>query len=275
MTNGIKTPKEITENLVENISIYKANLSFWKMVWLGILAGVYISFGGQLMNIVSCDLGSKISLGFSRFLGGSVFSVGLMLVVIAGAELFTGNTLMLAGLVKKKITIGKLLRNWIVVYLSNFIGSLFIVYLIYFSGQWKIGDGLVGANTLKIALSKVNLSWIEAFTRGILANWLVCLAVWMSYASQDIIGKIFAIYFPIMAFVASGFEHSIANMYLIPIGLFLKNEPLVLQTIGNVNLSNLTWGRFIWNNLIPVTLGNIIGGALLVGVIYAYIYYDK
>lgn len=221
------------------------------------------------------DLASKVGFGLSRFFGGLSFSLGLIMVVITGAELFTGNTLMLGAFIKGKIKITKLLRNWSVVYFSNFLGSIFVVLLIYLSGQWKIENGIVGISTVKIALSKVNLNWIEVFTRGVLANWLVCLAIWMALASNDIVGKIFAIISPIMAFVASFFEHSIANMYLIPIGILLKKEALIINGLGNLDLSNFTWSGFIFKNLIPTTLGNILGGGVLVSLIYCFIYFEK
>ncbi len=275
MSNGIKTPKETLEVFLDSICVNKVKLPVIKLILLGILAGAYISFGGELMNIVSSDMGNKLGFGLSKLIGGAVFSLGLILVVVAGGELFTGNTLLLGGLFRKKITTFELLRNWIIVYFSNFLGSLLIVLLIYLSGQWKLGEGVVGVSAIKIALSKVNLTWIESFTRGILANWLVCLAVWMALASQDMVGKVLSIFFPIMAFVASGFEHSVANMYLVPVGIVLKNEPSLITTLGNINLSNLTWNRFIIRNLIPSTLGNIIGGGIFVSLIYAFIYYTK
>ena len=233
MANGFKTPQKVAACLVDETCVKKVKLSLLSMTLLGFLAGVYIAFGGELMTIVTSDLVPYLGMGFSKFLGGSVFATGLILVVVAGAELFTGNTQMMAGWLGRSISGKELLRNWGVVYFSNFLGFLFIVCLIYFSGQWKLGDYTVGATALNIAIDKVNLGWIEAFARGILCNWLVCLAVWMASAAQDIIGKIFAIYFPIMAFVASG---------------------------------------FLWNNLISVTLGNILGGALFVGGIYYFAY---
>lgn len=276
MSNEVKIIKrDYTENLIDKICKEKANLPFFKMVLLGFLAGAYISFGGELMNIVTVEVSSKVGFGLSRFFAGLSFSLGLILVVQTRAELFTGNTLMLGVFIKGKIKLKDLLRNWIIVYFSNFLGSLFVVLLVYLSNQWKIENGIVGISTVKIALSKVNLNWIEVFVRGILANWLVCLAIWMALASSDTIGKVLAIIFPIMAFVASFFEHSIANMYLIPIGILLKKEALIINGLGNLNLSNLTWSGFIFKNLIPSTLGNIIGGGVLVSLIYSFVYNEK
>ncbi|MCD6219479.1 formate/nitrite transporter family protein, partial [Candidatus Calescamantes bacterium] len=218
--NGFLSPKEVAENVVE-ISKNKAELKLLPMFLLGMLAGVYIGFGAELCTMVTHDLSKYLGVGFAKFAGGSVFSVGLMLVVIAGAELFTGNCLILTGVLAHKVSIKGMLRNWLIVYFANFVGSMLLVIIMYYSGLWKIGNSGVGVAGLRIATAKVNLSFWEAFCRGIGCNWLVCLAVWLAIAGKDTISKIFGIYFPIMAFVASGFEHSVANMYFIPMGLFL------------------------------------------------------
>lgn len=272
MSNGYLAPKEIAEQVVES-SKAKAHLRTMPMILLGMLAGVYIGFGAQLCTIVTHDLPARMGLGFSKFIGGSVFSVGLMLVVLGGAELFTGNCLMLTGLLARRISAGQMLRNWVIVYLANFAGSLVLAAIIYASGQWKMGDYSVGAAALSTACMKVNLAFSEAFWRGVGCNWLVCLAVWLAISGRDTVSKIFALYFPIMAFVASGFEHSIANMYLIPIGLLLKSNPAVVSLAGlSGRVDALTWQSFLANNLLPVTLGNIVGGALFVGGVYYLIY---
>jgi len=219
--------------------------------------------------LVTYDLAKSLGVGFAKFLAGSVFSVGLMLVVIGGAELFTGNCLMLGCRIERKIKAGGVLRNWTIVYLANFAGSLLLVGIMYYSGLWKVGHFGVGAKTLMIANSKVNLSFVEALCRGICCNWLVCLAVRLATAGQDVASKIFAVYFPIMAFVASGFEHSIANMYFIPMGLCLKGNEAVVTASGLFGkLGQLTWGGFLLNNLLPVTIGNIIGGGIFVAGAY-------
>ncbi len=262
------SPKEIADTVVE-ASKKKASLNFIQLLLLGILAGVYIGFGAELYTMVSHDLSKYLGVGFSKFLGGSVFSVGLMLVVIGGAELFTGNTLMFTGLLSKKINTKGLLRNWSIVYIANFIGSLLLVVIMFYTGLWRTNEYSVGVTAVKIAAAKTSLSPIEAFFRGIGCNWLVCLAVWLAFAGRDIASKILGIYFPIMAFVASGFEHCVANMYFIPMGILLKNS-IAPYYIGS--LDGLTWSSFILNNLIPVTLGNIIGGAIFVGGIYYYAY---
>ncbi len=272
---GFLSPSEVCKK-VEETSKQKAEMPLRCLVILGILAGVYIGFGAELSTIVTHDLTEHLGVGFSKFLAGSVFSVGLMLVVIGGAELFTGNCLMLGCVMQHNIKVGKLLRNWGTVYLSNFVGALFLVGIMYYSGLWKAGHLGVGAKALAIANGKANLPFVEAFCRGICCNWLVCLAVWLAVAGQDIVSKILGIYFPIMAFVASGFEHSIANMYFIPMGLLLKGNSSVVAASGlTETLNNLTWSRFLIGNLIPVTLGNIVGGAFFVGGAYYSTYLRK
>jgi len=251
----------------------KTSLSWFQMIILGILAGAFIGFGSELATIVSFDAAKYVGEGIAKFLFGSVFAVGLILVVIAGAELFTGNNLIVVGVLKGNVSVGKLLNSWFWVYVANFIGSLLLVWLMYATGLWKTSSFGVGAKALSIANGKVNLSWGAAFSRAILCNWLVCLAVWLAIAAKDVTGKILAIYFPIMAFVASGFEHSIANMYFVPMGLLLKGNADVVAAAGLADkLANLTWGGFIANNLIPVTLGNIIGGAFFVSTLYWAVY---
>ncbi|MEA1940394.1 MAG: formate/nitrite transporter family protein [Candidatus Caldatribacteriota bacterium] len=251
----------------------KTSLSVMQMIILGILAGAFIGFGSELATMVSFDMSKYLGVGFTKFIFGSVFSVGLILVVIAGAELFTGNSLIFVSVLNGDVKVGKLINNWFWVYLANFAGSLILVWIMYASGLWKTGNLGVGVKALAIANGKVNLSWGAAFARAIGCNWLVCLAVWLAVASKDIVGKIFAIYFPIMAFVTSGFEHCVANMYFVPMGLLLKSNVDVVAAAGLTDkLANLTWGGFIVNNLIPVTLGNIVGGAFFVSTLYWAVY---
>ena len=254
----------------------KANLSISRMILLGILAGAFIAFGSELAIIVTHDMQKYLGVGFSRFIFGSVFSVGLMLIVIAGGELFTGNSLLIMGVLSREVSLKKMIRNWLWVYFANFLGSLLLVWLIFETGLWKTSNFAVGAEALMIANTKVNFSFGEAFFRGIGCNWLVCLAIWLSVASRDITGKILGIYFPIMAFVALGFEHSIANMFFIPMGLLLKNDIDLLTMsglTGKLEALNLK-GLFI-DNLIPVTLGNIIGGSFFVAFVYWFLYLRK
>jgi len=273
--SGFLSPKEIANAMI-GMGKVKSNLSISRMLLLGILAGVYIGFGSQLAIMVTYDMPKYLGVGFTKFMFGSVFSVGLMLVIIAGAELFTGNNLILIGVLNREGNLGGMFKSWFWVYIANFLGSLLLVWIMFETGLWKTGNFAVGAKALSIANGKVNLSWCEAFTRGIGCNWLVCLAVWIAVASKDIIGKILGIYFPVMAFVALGFEHSIANMFFIPMGLLLRNNIDVLTTselAGRLENLNLR-GLFI-NNLIPVTLGNIIGGSFCVAIVYWFLYLRK
>jgi len=251
----------------------KTSLPVFNMIILGILAGVFIGFGGQLATMVTFDMEKLFGVGFTKFIFGSVFSVGLMMVVIGGAELFTGNNLIFLGVLSGDVKLRRMLNNWFWVYFANFAGSILLAWIMYATELWKTGNLGEGIKALAIANGKVTLSWGSAFARAIVCNWLVCMAVWMATAAKDIVGKIFAIYFPIMAFVASGFEHSVANMYFVPMGLLLKNNPQVVEAAGLTGkLSSLTWGGFIWKNLLPVTLGNIIGGAFFVATLYWMVY---
>jgi formate/nitrite transporter len=261
-----KTPATIADSLTRTVCVKKTQQSVLNMTILGLFAGVYIGFGAQLATLVTHDAAAFLGLGMAKLIGGAVFSVGLMLVVIAGAELFTGNNLILLSVLDRQVRVRALLRNWTIVYFANFAGALLLVLLMYWSGLWETGGGAVGLAALKVADAKVNLSFLEAFSRAILCNWLVCLAVWMAVSARDVVGKIFAIFFPIMAFVASGFEHSVANMYFIPIGLALKGQGL-MEVSGN-----LTIGGMFVKNLIPVTLGNIVGGAFFVAALYWIVY---
>jgi formate/nitrite transporter len=218
-----------------------------------------------------------LGVGVAKLLGGAVFSVGLMLVVIGGAELFTGNNLMIVGMVSGKITVKEVGVNWFFVYIANFLGSMVLVYMMYKSNLWTTAGNANAATALGIAVGKVNLSFSEAFYRAIGCNWLVCLAVWLAVAAKDVGGKILGIFFPIMAFVASGFEHCIANMYFIPYGIFLKNDAALTEVVAGfgAKADALTWSGFVVNNLVPVTLGNIVGGAIFVGFAYFMVFSKK
>jgi len=267
-----KTPATVADTLTRTVCIKKTQESLLRLTILGIFAGVYIGFGAQLAIMVTHDMAGFLGVGMAKLIGGAVFSVGLMLVVIAGAELFTGNNLIFLSVLDRQVGVGRLLRNWGIVYFANLLGSLLLVLLMYWSNLWEVNGALVGAKALSIANAKVNLSFLEAFARGILCNWLVCLAVWMAVSARTVVGKIFAILFPIMAFVASGFEHSVANMFFIPMGLALKSQAAVVSAAGLTDaLSHLTVGGMVMN-LIPVTLGNIVGGAFFVATLYWIVY---
>jgi formate/nitrite transporter len=269
---NFKSPLDIAKGACSAAKA-KSNWDVQQMLILGILAGAYIAFGGFLMTVVTQDLAKFAGVGVSKFLGGAVFSVGLMLVVIAGGELFTGNCMMPLGTFAGCVPFSGVARNWFWVYIANFLGSVLVAFLIYQSGLWK---GAVGVNALNIAAAKTSIPIGEAFFRGILCNWLVVLAVWMSMAATDIVGKIFAIFFPIMAFVASGFEHSIANMYMIAVGIFIKGDAAFTAASGipAEKLSTVTVGGF-FHNLIPVTLGNMVGGILFVAIFYFLVFRSK
>jgi formate transporter len=265
-------PKEIVKNAV-NIGMHKVRLSIQHMLVLGLLAGAYIAFAAEGSTMAMHDIPS---VGFGRFLAGVIFSSGLMLVVICGAELFTGNVLLWVGLLERKIGFFLMLRNWSWVYIGNLLGSVLLAYMMDVSGLWNYNNCLHGGYVLKIAVSKVNMTFTEAFVRGILCNWLVCLAVWMAYAAQDIAGKIWGIFFPIMLFITSAFEHSVANMYYLTAGLLAKASPSIVSASGMSNkIDSLTVSSAIISNLAPVTLGNIVGGVLFVGTYYWFTYMRK
>jgi len=256
---------------MENIGVKKASLDFWSMFALAVLAGSFIALGAEFFTVVITESG--LGFGLNKLVGGFVFCLGLILVVVAGAELFTGNNLIVMAWVGGKLTLGQLMRNWVTVYFGNLIGSLSVAMLMYLSRQWASANYHVGATALNIANAKVNLSFTEGMVRGILCNVLVCLAVWLCTSGRSVTDKILAILFPITAFVASGFEHSIANMYFIPMGLLLKAEPEVVAAAGKVasDLVNLNWIGFV-ENLVSVTTGNIFGGGFLVAAAYWFIY---
>jgi formate/nitrite transporter len=208
--------------------------------------------------------------GISRLLAGSVFCLGLILVIVGGAELFTGNTLIVIALAAGKIRLAEMLRVWIIVYIGNFVGALGTAILVFLSGQYLADHGSVADVALKLAVAKVTLPLDRAFFLGILCNVLVCLAVWLSYGARTVTDKVLAVIFPVSAFVAAGFEHSVANMYLVPIGLLLKTFGPA-QSLASGATDALTWTSFLVS-LVPVTLGNIIGGGVLVGAVYWFIY---
>ena len=267
-------PPEILDYAIET-AVAKAGGSFMRLFVLGVLAGVFIAFAGEGSNMAAFNLLARPdTYGLGRVLAGAVFGTGLMLVVLAGGELFTGNTLMVAAVCEKKVKVVKMLRNWAIVYAGNFIGSVFIAYMVAESGLLDSGAGGLGAMTLKIAAYKANLPFLSAFYLGIMCNWLVCLAVWLSYGADSMTGKILGIFFPIWLFVTSGFEHCVANMYYVPAGIFIKaNQTFTeLSGVSESSLENLSWGGFFLNNLLPVTLGNIAGGAVFVALAYWYSY---
>ncbi|MBA7533721.1 hypothetical protein ES705_25965 [subsurface metagenome] len=259
-------PPEVAHK-AEAVGVTKGKLNTLSTVLLGILAGVFIGLGAMFCTLVTTDAG--LGFGLTKLLGGLAFCLGLILVVVAGAELFTGNCLMMMSWMSGRTSFAQLLRNWGLVYFANLIGALSLAGLMFYTYQWMLSGHGVGANALLIANAKVNLSFGSALARGILCNALVCLAIWLCFSARTVTGKILSILFPITAFVAAGFEHSIANMYFIPMGILLASQPTVLAAAGVTagGIANLTWMGFI-GNLVPVTIGNIIGGSILVGAVY-------
>lgn len=256
----------------------KAALPLPVMLVLALLGGAFIALAGQASNIAAFGLlAHPESFGLGKCVAGLLFPIGLMMVVIAGAELFTGNTLMVTALAQKRISAAAMLRNWLVVYCGNFAGSLAIAGMIVASGQLEGGGGMLGAVTLKIAAGKTTLAFWPAFWLGVLCNWLVCLAVWMASGARGTAGKLLAIFFPVWLFVTSGFEHCIANMYYVPAGILSKGNELFVRLSGlsQTSLDGLNWQNFLVGNLVPVTLGNIVGGSLFVGMVYWYAYGRK
>ena len=260
----------------EDVGVKKVNLNMLSMLGLAILAGAFIALGSIFYTTVTTGLGAHWPYGMVKLIGGLVFCLGLILVIVAGAELFTGNALIIMAWAGRKITTRKLFHNWGLVYIGNFIGSAITVILMLLTRQFMFNDGKIGQHMLNIAQSKCQLDFLQAVALGIMCNALVCLAVWLCFSARTATDKILAIIFPITAFVAAGFEHSIANMYFIPAGLMLKMtaSPDFWELInaGALDYVQLNWTNFLFKNLIPVTIGNIIGGGLLVGVVYWFIY---
>lgn len=267
-------PNEILDYTIET-AVGKAGGSFAKLLILGILAGAFIAFAAEGSNMAAFNLFAEpATYGLGKLAAGGVFGTGLMMVVLCGGELFTGNTLILAAVLDKRVSAGRMLRNWCIVYIGNLIGSLLIAYMMNASGLFTSGADMLGAVTVKIAAYKCSLPFAQAFILGVMCNWLVCLAVWLSYGADTMAGKILGIFFPICLFVTSGFEHSIANMYYIPAGILAKANPVFaeLSHVSAQALSELNWSSFFVSNLLPVTLGNIVGGAVFVGMAYWFVY---
>lgn len=264
-------PNEMARR-VETVGVKKANLNWVTTLALSILAGAFIALGANFATIVWTDNG--LSFGLSRLAGALVFALGLILVIVGGAELFTGNSLIVMAWASHKISTRQLLRNWALVYVGNFVGAVATAFGFYLARQWMFDSYQVGATALNIANTKTSLDFFAAFMLGVFCNALVCLAVWLCFSAHSTTDKILAILPPIAAFVAGGLEHSIANMYFIPMGLFLKNEAAVLLAANKTaeQLQNLTWQNFLVMNLLPVTLGNIVGGAVLVAAVYWFVY---
>ena len=266
--SAISTPPQI---VAANMYAAKGNteLPLGRMILLGIFAGMFIAGGASASRLAMHAISN---VGLARLVAGAIFPVGLMMIVLVGGELFTGDCLMIMGCVHGKFSVSKMVKVLTVVYLSNLVGSLIFAGLVYASGQYNYTNGMLGAFTIKVALGKVNLSFGAAVASGILCNIFVCMAVLMATAARDISGKIWGIFFPILTFIVSGYEHCVANMYYIPAGIFAKASStyasLAMESYGytTLQLDSLNWANFVVKNLIPVTIGNILGGMVFVGL---------
>lgn len=268
MENSFYTPSEVIKSNIKS-AVAKANLPLAKMILLGMMAGAFIAFGGAASSVAAHGVAD---VGLARSIAGAIFPVGLMLVVFTGSELFTGNSLMIMAVIDKKITLLKMIRNLVVVYFANFIGALIIDVLVFLSGQFDFSGGGLGAYTIKVALAKTSIAPVTAVISGILCNILVCLAIVLEGTAKDSIGRIFGIFFPIAAFVVCGFEHCVANMFYIPAGMLAATNTAYVQKAHELygitaqQCSSLT--HFAGTeSLLFVTIGNIIGGVLFVGVV--------
>lgn len=267
------------EILAKASAVYekKAGQNIKKTLILSFIAGIFIALGAVASTLASFNLlADPNKIGLGKLIQGLTFTPGLIFVLLAGGELFTGNNLMAIAFFDKKISLKSLLKSWLIVYLGNFVGSLFVAFLIYKAGQWQMADNLLAARVILIANQKLNLTFSEGLILGIFCNFLVCLGVWMAFGAKDYVGKVVSAIFPVVAFVVSGFEHSVANMYYIPAGIFAKNIPAFVEKAGLTGeaLSKLNLINMVTKNLIPVTLGNIIGGSILVGLVY-FLAYNK
>ncbi|MCA8959827.1 MAG: formate/nitrite transporter family protein [Planctomycetes bacterium] len=247
----------------EEVGVAKASLRFDRLLALSILAGSFIALGGTFALTAGTGSGD-LPYGVGRLLVGLVFSLGLVLVVVGGAELFTGNNLLVMAWASGKVSTVALLRNWAVVFLGNFVGSVATAGLLALSGFHEFAGGSVATTAVAVARLKVDLGFGEAIIRGVLCNVLVCLAVWLTFSARSTVDRVAVIVPPISAFVACGFEHSVANMFFVPYALFLPTEVVPVGT--------LSWTAFLVHNLLPVTIGNVLGGGVLVGAVYWFIY---
>lgn len=270
-------PPEVARK-AELVGVAKTRLDPLSLFALAVLGGAFIALGGMFATTVLAGADGIVPFGLSRLLSGLVFCLGLVLVVVGGAELFTGNTLMVMAWAAGKVRLGEMLRAWLIVYVGNFVGAIGTAALVLLSGQYLSGRGSVAAVALNLAQNKVGLSFDHAFFLGILCNVLVCLAVWLAFGARTTTDKVLAVIFPVSAFVVAGFEHSVANMYFIPLALFIKAwapDGLWLQLgTSPAGFAALTWPAF-FIGLVPVTLGNIVGGGGLVGAVYWFIYLRK
>lgn len=272
------TPASVAENICNEIMPKKAGYGKIKTLVLSIAAGAFIAFGAQASMTIMTGAAECIGFGPTKLLGGIIFAAGLIMVVLTGAELFTGNVMMTMSVIEKKMSLSRLLRSWGIVYFGNLLGSLLVAALIFATGLCHTSHEALGALAVNTAHMKVNLTFMEAFVRGILCNWLVCMAIFMAFSAKTVIGKIFSIVFPITTFCASGYEHSIANMFFISNGIMEKAVPTIAAASGLTpeQLATLNIKTFLFGNLIPVTLGNFVGAFVFIVLLFwtAYIRHD-
>jgi formate transporter len=259
-----------------DIGVAKANADAFSTLVLSVLAGAFIALGAAFATTAAAGAAGQLPFGVTRVLVGVVFSLGLILVVVAGAELFTGNNLIVMAWAERRVGLRGLLRNWALVYLGNLVGALGTVALVFAARQYELGNGTVGTSALAIADAKTQLDFGQAVALGALCNALVCLAVWLCYGARSVTDKVLAIVFPISAFVALGFEHSVANMYFLPMGLLVRDngsDAFRAETgAAPADFPELTLANALLDNLVPVTIGNVIGGSLMVGLVYWAVY---
>ncbi len=258
------TPAQI-EQKAEDLGVTKTSMSFRQSFMLAIMAGAFISMGAMFFLLVVGDTGLPFAV--QRVLGGCLFSLGLLLVVVCGSELFTGNTMIVMTAASKRITWPAVLKNWVVVFFGNFVGALIMVGVVYLANFQGMNNGVVGSTIVSVAAGKMTPDWLTLFAKGIMCNFLVCLAVWISYGAKSVVDKMLGIMLPIAAFVACGFEHCVANMFFLPFGI-------LLASLGLGDASVVNWGGALWNWSATVP-GNIVGGALFVGMAYWVAYHRK
>jgi len=267
---SIRTPVEILAYASDS-GLTKARRKFSSILILGFFAGVFVAFAAQGSTMAAHNLlANPDAIGLGKVLTGMVFAIGLMMVILTGADMFTGSTVIITSVLDRRVTVGQMLLNWLLVYICNLAGGIFIAWMMSKSGLFATSGGLLGAMTIKIAAGKTALPFHAAFILGVMCNWLVCVAILVSYSSPEGVAKILAIFFIISLFAMSGFEHSVANMYYIPAGILAKQNPgwVSMSQVSAEQLAGLNWVSFAVKNLIPVTLGNIIGGTVMVWALF-------
>jgi len=266
----VRTPEEILVHAID-VGVYRTQRKLFAVLILSFLGGAFIAFASQGSSMAAFNLlANPDTFGLGRTLKGAVFGIGLMLVIFAGGDVFIGHNVLIVSVLDRKVSASRMFMHWAVIYAGNLLGSILIAWMMFHTGLFNSSNGLLGGMTITIAAYKTSLPFHSAFLLGILCNWLVCLAIWISWATIDITGRTLVVFFIIFLFVMSGFENSIANMYYIPAGILAKDNPqwLIMSGLSLDQLINLNWLTFFSKNLIPVTLGNTVGGTVFVGFLY-------